>query len=461
MKGSIMIKLKWVQQLIMKYDKVAVKTVLLLAFPVIIENILQVLLGTTDTFFAGKINGNAIAGIGVTNLIMNIYIAFFTAVGVGATAIIARSIGDRQVEKARNALKQSIILAVVMGVIVGIISILFAEPLLIFLGAESEVLEYAMPYFIVVAIPCVFLCLSQILSSALRGAGDTKTPMLASAIANVLNIILNYVLIFGILNFEGIGIIGAGLATTISRIIAVVILLYKLNSGKSVLKFKLKGNWSIDKELMTSITRIGIPAGAEKLIMRLGQLLYGSMIITLGTSSYIAHNIAGTIESYSYLPAMGFGMVATTLVGQNLGANNPEEAKKYAFISNTLSTILMVIIGAGFFFGAPALAALFTQDIEVQGLVVTVLRIIALFQPFLSLSMVMASSLQGAGDTKFPMYSTLIGIWGIRVACGYLLAVIFKLGLVGIWIAYALDITVRSILLLVRFMRGKWATIRI
>lgn len=456
-----MLNLEAIQKVSKKYDIVAIKTVLFLAMPVIIENVLQVLLGTTDTFFAGKLHGNAIAGIGVTNLIMNIYIAFFTAVGVGTTAIIARSIGDKQVDKARDVLKQSIILALGIGVIVGIMSMLFAEPLLIFLGAESEVLEYAMPYFMVVAVPCVFLCLMQVLSSALRGAGDTKTPMIAAAIANILNIVLNYVLIFGILDFKGLGILGAGLATTISRIIAVVVLIHKVNKGVTVLQFNIRGKWSIDKELMGSITRIGIPAGIEKLIMRLGQLLYGSMIITLGTSSYIAHNIAGTIESYSYLPAMGFGVAATTLVGQNLGSNNPEEAKKYAFISNALSTVLMIILGIGFFIGAPTLAGLFTKDEQVKELVVTVLRIIALFQPFLSLSMIMASALQGAGDTKFPMYSTLIGIWGIRVTCGYFLAVVLNLGLVGIWIAYALDITVRSILLLVRFIRGKWSMIKI
>ena len=456
-----MLNLEAIQKVSKKYDIVAIKTVLFLAMPVIIENVLQVLLGTTDTFFAGKLHGNAIAGIGVTNLIMNIYIAFFTAVGVGTTAIIARSIGDKQVDKARDVLKQSIILALGIGVIVGIMSMLFAEPLLIFLGAESEVLEYAMPYFMVVAVPCVFLCLMQVLSSALRGAGDTKTPMIAAAIANILNIVLNYVLIFGILDFKGLGILGAGLATTISRIIAVVVLIHKVNKGVTVLQFNIRGKWSIDKELMGSITRIGIPAGIEKLIMRLGQLLYGSMIITLGTSSYIAHNIAGTIESYSYLPAMGFGVAATTLVGQNLGSNNPEEAKKYAFISNALSTVLMIILGIGFFIGAPTLAELFTKDEQVKELVVTVLRMIALFQPFLSLSMIMASALQGAGDTKFPMYSTLIGIWGIRVTCGYFLAVVLNLGLVGIWIAYALDITVRSILLLVRFIRGKWSMIKI
>lgn len=432
-----------------------------LAVPVIIENILQVLLGTTDTYFAGKLNSNATAGVGITNLIMNIYIAFFTAVGVGTTTIVSRNIGLKQTEKAADAVKQSIILTVIISLIVGGISCIFAKPILTILGAKPEVLVYAVPYFMAVAVPSVFLCLMLVLSSALRGAGDTKTPMVATIVANLINIILNYVLIFGIWNFKGLGIVGGGLATTIARIIAVILLLTSLCKEKTVIKLNISSKWSIDKKLLLSISKIGIPAGIEKLIMRFGQLVYGSVIIALGTSSYVAHNIAGTIESYSYLPAMGFGVAAATLVGNNLGVNKPEEAKKYAIVSNMLSTILMVIMGIFFFIAAPFLAKLFTNDKEVQALVISVLRIIALFQPFLSLTMVISSALQGAGDTKFPMYSTLIGIWGIRVVLGYVFAIIFKLGLVGIWLAYSLDIVIRGIMLLLIFLNDKWKYIEI
>lgn len=443
------------------FNTQSIKTIMQLAIPVIVENILQVFLGTTDTYFAGKLNTNAIAGVGITNLIMNIYIAFFTAVGVGTTAIVSRNIGLNQREKSADAVKQSIILTLVISLIIGGISFIFAEPILMILGAKPEVLVYAIPYFMVVAVPSVFLSLMLVLSSALRGAGDTKTPMVVTAVANLINIALNYILMFGIWNFKGLGILGAGLATTIARMVAVAILLISLCKGKTVIKLNAFMKWSIDKKLLLSISRIGIPAGIEKLIMRFGQLVYGSVIIALGTSSYVAHNVAGTIESYSYLPAMGFGVAAATLVGNNLGARKPEEAKRYALVANILSTILMVIMGIFFFIAAPFLAKVFTSDKEVQELVVSVLRIIALFQPFLSLTMVISSALQGAGDTKFPMYSTFIGIWGIRVVFGYLFAIIFKLGLIGIWLAYSLDIVVRGIILLLRFLNDKWKYVKI
>ena len=444
-----------------KFDKKRIATIMALALPAMIENILQVLIGTVDTYFIGKIGTEAIAGVGITNLIMNIYIAFFLALGVGATTIVSRNIGSNNIENANNAVKQSIIMALGIGVVFGIINLIFSKNILLFLGAEEKVLQYALPYFISVAVPSVFLCLMMILSSSLRGAGDTKTPMKIAIVSNIINIVLDYILIFGIFNFNGLGILGAGIATTISRIVGVILLLIKINSNETKIHIDVFGKWSIDKDILKSITKIGLPAGVEKLIMRFGQLVYGGLIIKLGTKAYAAHNIAGTIESFSYLPGMGFGVAAATLVGQSLGAKKADEAQKYGLMSYFLSTGFMVIVGAAFYIFAPFLAGLFSEDLEVIALVVKVLRIIALFQPFLCITLVITSALQGAGDTKFPMYSTFIGIWGVRVLGTYILGIKLNLGLVGVWLSYALDVTVRGIILMIRFMKGKWKEIEI
>jgi Na+-driven multidrug efflux pump len=164
---------------------------------------------------------------------------------------------------------------------------------------------------------------------------------------------------------------------------------------------------------------------------------------------------------FSYLPGMGFGVAAATLVGQRLGADKPTEAKRMGLMSYYLATVVMVILGVVFYLFAPWLAGIFSRDPVVIQQVVSVLRIIALFQPFLCITLVITSALQGAGDTKFPMYSTFIGIWGIRVLGVYVASVLFRLGLVGVWLIYALDVTVRGIILMVRFMRGKWQEINI
>jgi len=447
-------KLRW-------FDKRNIMTIMALAIPAIIENILQVLIGTIDTYFVGKIGTEAIAGVGVTNLIMNIYISFFLALGVGTTAIVSRSIGANNIENANNAVKQSIILSLGIGTVSGIINLIFAKEILLLLGAEERIIQYALPYFLSVAVPSVFLCLMTVLSSCLRGAGDTKTPMKIAVISNIINIVLDYILMFGMFEFKGLGILGAGIATTTSRIVGVILLLRKINGDKIKIHIDLFNQWQIDNEILKSITKIGLPAGIEKLIMRFGQLVYGGLIIKIGTEAYAAHNIAGTIEAYSYLPGMGFGVAAAALVGQNLGAKKAHEAKKYGLISYFLATGFMIIAGAIFYIFAPFLAGLFSKDLEVITLVTKVLRIIALFQPFLCITLVISSALQGAGDTKFPMYSTLIGIWGIRVLGVYILGIKLNMGLVGVWLAYALDITVRGIILMIRFIQGKWKEIRV
>lgn len=437
-----------------KKNKDNIITIFLLAIPVIIENILQTLLGTVDTYFAGQINDSAIAAISITNLIVNVFIAFYTAISIGTSAIISRNVGRCDFQEANATIKQSNILGIIIGISVGAINLIFYKPILMISGASNEILNYTVPYYMVVAVPSVFLCLSLILSSCLRATKDTSTPMIATGVANVLNIFLNYIFIK-----LGLGILGLGLATTISRIVNVLILLLKLVNG-SVIKLDLT-NIKINKDIINSIMRIGIPAGIEKLVMRLGQLVYNSMIISIGISAYVAHNIAGNIESYSYIPAMGFGIATATLVGISLGENNTEKAKNIVFLSDFIATIFMVCIGIIFFIFAPQFAMIFTDTKEVQEAVIRVLRLIALFQPFAAITQIFTSALQGAGDTKFPMYATLIGIWCGRVVVGYLLGVTFGLGLLGVWLGYALDITIRGIILLKRFLNGKWQKINI
>ncbi|MBE0451859.1 MAG: MATE family efflux transporter [Clostridia bacterium] len=438
-----------------------IKNILFLAIPAIIENISQVMIGVVDTYFVGKLGTEAIAGVGVTNLTMNMYIAFFLALGIGTTAVVSRNIGAGKIKDANKAIKQSMIMSVAIGLFFGLVNLIFSKQILMILGAEDSVIEFALPYFLSVAVPSVFLCINMILSSALRGAGNTKTPMKIAIVANLINAVLDYILIFGIYNFNGLGILGAGLATTISRIVSVILLLKSINGKKTKIEVSILGSWRIDHKLLKSIVRISIPAAIERMIMRSGQLIYGGMIIKIGTEAYAAHNIAGTIETFSYLPGMGFGVAAATLVGQNLGKQNKEEAHRIGLVAYSLSTIFMVIVGAFFFVFAPSLARIFTEDEVVIRQTVQVLRIISFFQPFLAITLVLTSALQGAGDTKFPMYTSLLGIWGIRVVGVYILSIKLNYGLAGVWIAYAIDITIRGIIIMLRYQKGKWKDIKL
>lgn len=427
------------------------RTIAVLAIPVIVETVLQTLLSTTDTFFAGQISDNAIAGIGGTAIIMNMFISLFVAVSIGAVAVVSQAYGAHHPKDVRRAMVQSAFAGTAAGLVAAVAQIVFARQILSGVGLEPAVMAITMPYFYAVAAGTVFLSLQQILSGCLRAVTKTRLPMIATAISNILNIGLNAGFIA-----LGLGMLGLGLATTISRAVGAAILAIE------IVRMKTGTPWSradlhLDGLSMKHILSIGIPAGLEKLAMRTGQLLYNGMIITLGTGAYVAHNVAGTVENYSFIPAVGFGVVLSTLVGNSLGAHDKGSAVHATRTGTIMTCVCMAGIGVLFYLGADAFTSAFTRDPEIQALSARCIRMIALFQIPSAIVTVMPYALQGAGDTKFPLYTTFLGIWGIRLCLGWALAVPGSLGLVGVWYAYCTDVCVRSVLLLLRFIKGPWA----
>lgn len=408
------------------------------------------MLGTVDTYFAGSISNEAIVGVGASGIVMNILIAFFAAVGTASVALVSRRHGEGDGQGARRAVASSFALAILLGIAVGVICGVFAGPMLGLAGLEGPVLNSAVPYFVAISAPSVFLSVQMTSSSCLRALEDTRTPMIVVGCANLANIGLNAAFMAA-----GFGLLGLGLATSISRIASACVLVAVLvRRGWLVLSLTC-----ISRKDLGLLVRIGAPAGAEKIAQRAGQLAYTALIVSLGTSAYAAHNIAGAIESYAYIPAMGFGLAASTVVGVSLGEGNPAKAKDGTWTSWRMASAAMVVVAALFFVFAPNLASLFSRTPEVQGQAVAALRLIALFQPFAALVQVIGGALQGAGDTKFPLYTTLVGIWVIRLGVGSVLAVFLGLGLMGIWWAYAFDLVVRGLLLAWRFKKGSWKSI--
>lgn len=432
-----------------------IRQILILSFPIIIENLLQALLGTVDTWFAGQLDDTAIAAIGATTLIVNLFIAFYTAVGVGTSAVIARYVGEKDISKAGHAAGQSVLLSLILGTAIAIITFLFREQILTISGAEDTVIETALPYYMIVAVPSVFACLVLVLSACLRASKDTVTPMLVSGAANILNIVLDALFLW-----LGMGIAGLALATTLSRALSALILFIRLIRQKEGLHLN-RSAFKPNRQLLSHITRIAVPAGVERLLMRAGQLVYNGLIFAISTNAYVAHSVAGTIEYYSYIPAFGFSAAASTLVGISLGEKDEEKARNITWKTWLCANAVMIPIGIVFFFASPFLSAQFTETADVQTQVVEVLRLIAFFQPVIAFSNVFAGSLQGAGDTKFPMYATFFGTWVVHIGLGYLLGIKLGLGLLGIWIGYAMNNVIRGLLLYLRFRKDAWMKIRI
>lgn len=419
-----------------------------LAIPTIIENILQILLGTVDTYFVSVLGSIAISAVGINSLISNLYLTFFIAISTGTSIFTARAHGENNAIKKNKIIINSLVIATFLGLATFSINILFGKHIVNIIVKDKVLAFESIIYFKAVIVPIFFLCFMTVLSSVIKSLGDVKSPLYTALFINIINLVLDYVLIIGIGDFNGIGILGAGIATTFSRMVGSVMLLIILNKKTRFLKFK---NFKICMGIIRPMLNYGIPIGIEKLVMRTGQIIYGGLIVNIGITHYTAHNIAGTIEAYSYLPGVGFGVASFALIGHSIGKKDFKDIRIIGNNSFYFSSLLMVFIGMIFFIFAPFLAGMFTEDLEVIRLVTVVLRIIAVFQPFLCSTQVITSSLQAIGDVKFPLYLTFFGIWGIRLMGTYILGIELELGLVGVWISYTLDIVFRGTILFIRF----------
>lgn len=435
-----------------KTTKQKILIILTLAIPAMIENTLQTVVGFVDTLFVARIGLDEVTAVGIANAVLAIYIAIFMAIGVGTSSLIARSIGAGDLEKAKSIAKVSTWASALIGVIFGIISYFFSESLLTIMGAEPKVLELGVTYFRIVAVPSIFISLMFIFGSILRASGDTKTPMMVSFGINIIHIGLDYFLIFGIGGFTGLGIAGAAWATVIARMIGTIVLFFCIQ--KSKISFSIFKNFIKDtKQIVLPLFKITMPTAIERLIMRLGQVVYFGLIVRIGTEVYAAHSIAGNIETFAYMPGYGLAIAATTLVGQSIGAERLEDAKRYGMLTTWIGVVIMSIHGVFLFFLSPWVATWFTTDKTAIEMVVTALRIDSFAMPALAIGLILAGALQGAGDTKSPMYSTAIGMWVIRVVGVYVLGIQLDMGIAGVWLSIAVDLYIRAIFLLYRFKK--------
>ena len=449
-----------------------------LALPAIMEMIMQTLLGFADMAMVGGLGAAAIASIGLSDMPMMTAMSVFAAISVGTTALVARAIGAKKPKEAGEVAKQSLIISVLIGVVFTILALCLARSIIVLMGAEQDVIPISTEYFKITSLGLPMMIITLIMSGVLRGTGDTKTPMYINGAANLLNIIGNFFLIYEsrTLSFvipiirknvnifipgAGMGVAGAGIATTISRVVGGVIVLFIVFSDKIPIKINLKEKIKLDFKIIKRIFNIGIPAAIEQFFMRFGQLLFGRIVSSLGTVMYASHRITLTAESLSFNVGFGFALAATTLVGQYLGAEKPEVAEKSGFVAVKMGAIFMGSVGIIFFLFPDLLLKIFTRDQEILKYSRSCLRIVAISQPFLAACMGFAGGLRGAGDTRSVLIITVLGIWCVRLSLAYLFAIVLGYGLIGAWIAMSVDLIFRGCLLFFRFKSGRWKKVQV
>ena len=443
------------------------KNVLSIAWPVLVGLLLGSLFGMIDMIMLGRIpdpdlSAASIAAVGLTNQPLYIGLSLVQALNVGGTAITARYIGAQKTDKIPNVLSHIILLTLgLLAIPLSILGIRFSEEIIHFMGAKKDTLELAVLYFRIVLIGFIFQSYNFAISAALRGAGNTKTTLRVNLSVNLINVIGNAVLIYGLFGFPALGIAGAGISTTFSNILASIILTIYLLRTKGIIQLKLKNGFRLDKNIVFNLVKIGIPASLEQMALRIGILLFVKTVADLGTVVFASHQICLSILSLSFNPGQAFGIAASSLVGQNLGARNFSQAEECAKEARKMGSIISTMMAILFFIFGPQLASLYSSIPEVISNASKTLKIIAFVQPFQSSQLILSGGLRGAGDTFWPLISTFIGVLGIRLILAALFIKVFHFGLTGAWIAVFIDQFVRWGIIYIRFNTGKWKTVTI
>lgn len=436
--------------------------ILRLAWPAIVENLLHTMVGIVDTAMVGRLGAAALASVGLGNQINQLGLTIFSALATGSTALIARHIGAEEPDRARDVARQSLVLGLFVSGTVMLLFLSMARGLLglLFKSAEAAVLDTAAAYVRIVSLAMILNYFLIVINAVLRGAGDTKTPMRITALVNLINVVGNTVFIFGVGPFPALGVAGAAWGTAIAQVCGGVLALRVLFRN-DVLRIRLNDSFKPDLGIIRRIANIGVPAGVEQGMLRVGQLFYTMIISSLGTVAYAAHQVALNAESMSFMPGSGFGVAATTLVGQNLGAGRPDDAELAGKITRNVGMLVMSIMGVAFFLFPGPIVRIFSNDPEVVAQAVVCLRLVAIAQPSLAVWMILAGGLRGAGDTRAIMKMVMVGFMVVRVGLAYLLAIRLGLGLIGAWIAMVADLVLRSFMIQWRFGKGEWKLVRV
>lgn len=431
--------------------------VISLTWPTFVELVMSTLFGMVDMIMVGQLSPAAIAAVGLTNQPFMLLLAIFAAVNIGTTTLVAWNVGAGKIEKANSVSKQALVVNVVLGLAMSSLGIVSARQTVIFMGAKADTMKDATLYFQIVSAGLVFQAIAMGITASLRGAGETKLPMLYNIGSNLFNIFGNYLLIYGKFGFPKWGVAGAAASTTISRALACAAGLYIICfSDKSILSISFKDRYKFDGGIVKQVFSIGLPAAFEQFVLQSGLMMFARTVSGLGTINFAAHQIGLNICGLTFSPSMAFGVASTTLVGQSLGANDAEKAEKLANITHHMAMAVACLMGIAFLLFSQQLARLYTKDMEVIAMAGMVLKIMALAQPGQSTQLSLSGALRGAGDTKYPLYASIFGIWIFRVVVAYIFVNIFNWGLAGAWVALVLDQYTRASIVYLRYISGKW-----
>lgn len=431
-----------------------------LAVPIFLENTCVLLMGVLSTFLVSWLGKEAMAGVGLADSFNMVIMAFFAAIDLGTTVVVAFSLGKRDRRRARAAARQSLVIMTIFATVLAAVIHYFGEQIIDVVAGEAtpDVKALALTYLELTVLSYPAAAIALIGSGALRGAGNTKIPLLINGGMNILNIIISSILIYGVFSWQGLGFVGAGLGLTISRYIGAFAIIWVLMIGfNPALRIPFKSYFKpLNLAIIWEVMGIGIPASIESVLFNGGKLLTQMFVSGMGTSVIAGNFIAFSIAALINLPGNALGSASTIITGRRLGNGQIAQAEiqlRHIFWLSTIGLTAIAWLTAPF---AGVMASFYTHDQDVKEVIVILIWLNAAFMPIWAASWVLPSGFKGARDVRFAMWVSMLGMWGCRVVAGYTLGIVLGWGVVGVWLGMFFDWAVRAALFYWRMVTGRW-----
>ena len=424
-----------------------------LAWPAILSNLLFSIIGIASIKIVGELGASAVASVTTGHRIFFALQAILMAISAGTTALVARSIGAKDPDEAAKITSASLWIGNSVAIILMLPCILFSREIASVFGLDEETTIQAGEFIRWLSYFNIAFAINMVLGAALRAAGDTKTPLWIGVITNLINLVLVYVLVYGKFGLPQMGVPGAAIANGLSFLVGALILLILWR--RHMLVIGIGGISSLTRARIKKLVDIGYPAGLEQFVFPAGFLAFLWLVAKYGTAAFAAYGIGVQILSMSFVVGFGFSIAGATLVGQHLGAKDPVGARRQGWRATRLAAISMVVLGAIIVLAASEIARFLIDDDEVVKLTVIFIYMLGISQPLMAIEFTLGGCLRGAGDTRFPLVATLVGLIGVRVGLAFLF-MLMDLPVEYIYGALIADYVVKAVMLVRRFESGKW-----
>lgn len=434
--------------------------VMRLAMPSIGEQLLNMTVQLVNTYLVGHLGAAELTAVGLSNNMVMLAQTFVMALATGTTAVVARLTGARDPQAASRVVQQSLLVGGGAGLLITLAMVALARLAIGFYEPEADVAAIGEVYLRIASLTFTMQGLLMVGNAALRGAGDTRTPLTVMLGVNAVNIVVSAGLLHGVGPLPAMGVLGPAAGSAVALGVGGLAMMAILLGGRGGLRLTRQG-WRPDREVIGRVMNVGLPAGGEQLALRMGMVLFQRVVAGLGTVAYAAHQVALTGQSMCFMPGFGFSVASTTMVGQALGARDPERARRSVREALRVSVWVMGAVGLLLVLLAPQVMDVFVDDPEVVRQGVNPNRVLGLLQPMMAATMVYSGALRGAGDTRWTLVITALSVWAVRVPLATLLAGPLGWGLVGAWTGMGIDNVVRAVLFWLRYRTGAWTRIKV